>query len=113
MTVVPNADKAIVDPTKITGYLLDITHQKGKFKASFFLRFGFTAGNVSALVSALAEHARTRHITDTVPSSYGMKYITECKLQTPDGRHPCITVVWMMNDQNIPRLITALPRKSD
>jgi hypothetical protein len=113
MTLIPNADNATVDPAKITYYLLNIFHEKGKSKASFFLRFGFTVGNVSVFVDALTEHARTRPIIDTLPSRYGTKYITECEIQTPDGRNPCITVVWMMGDQNILRLITAVPRSSD
>lgn len=39
----PNAELAIVPEQKITLYLLDPTHPVGGSKASFFLRFGFTA----------------------------------------------------------------------
>jgi hypothetical protein len=42
MPRVPNADQAIIDPRKITDYLLSQTHPDGAPKAAFFESFGFT-----------------------------------------------------------------------
>ena len=41
MTSVPNAARALLDPRKITAYLLSETHGDGKHKCEFFKRFGF------------------------------------------------------------------------
>ena len=38
----PNAAQARVDRAKVVDYLLSTDHEKGRDKAEFFLRFGFS-----------------------------------------------------------------------
>ena len=38
----PNAEHARVDRAKVVDYLLSLEHGKGRGKAGFFLRFGFS-----------------------------------------------------------------------
>ena len=37
----PNVEQVIVPRAKIVDYLLSETHRNGRYKAAFFLRFGF------------------------------------------------------------------------
>ncbi len=53
----PNADKARVDKTKITEYLLSKSHPDGSSKASFFSEFGFTVGKWEIFAQSLHKHA--------------------------------------------------------
>jgi uncharacterized protein DUF4926/uncharacterized protein DUF6883 len=39
---IPNADRAVIDPRKLHGYLLSRSHQVGRFKAEFFLALGYS-----------------------------------------------------------------------
>jgi hypothetical protein len=39
--MLPDRDRAHVDRSKITEYLLSLSHPDGRTKAAFFMRFGF------------------------------------------------------------------------
>ena len=49
----PNAQAATVPERKVTLYLLNPAHPAGGSKASFFLRFGFTAADWQRRCSAI------------------------------------------------------------
>ena len=64
--LLPNADKAVIEVTKLRDYLLSTVHPLGRFKARFFSTLGFAADRWQELESAL----RTQHLTqeaDVVP----------------------------------------------
>ena len=104
----PNAAEAVVPERKITHYLLSRIHEEGAAKARFFLRFGFTKDQWEIMASALLAHAREHEVTKTVPSSFGLKYVIEGTLWTPDGRNPAVRSVWMINHgATNPRFVTA------
>ena len=104
----PNDGAAVVDRRKITGYLLDPLNAQNQGKARHFGQFGFVASEWQALATALTEHPITNDVIKTERSPYGMKYVVECNLTTPDGRNPCLRSVWIVdNGQSIPRLVTA------
>jgi hypothetical protein len=43
-------------------------------------------------------------------SEYGMRYVIEGLLCTPDGRNPVVRTVWILDDEaKVPRLVTAYP----
>ncbi len=104
----PNAGAAVVDRLKITGYLLNPLNAQNQGKARQFGQFGFLASDWQALATALAEHPVINDVSETERSPYGIKYVVECHLTTPDGRNPCLRSVWMVdNGQSTPRLVTA------
>ncbi len=106
----PNATNALVDSNKLTDYLLSLEHPKGKDKAVFFMRFGFTSEQHAVLADSLKKHALTQPVIEAKTSEYGVKYILKCTCETPDSRNPCIKSVWIVEDGNVsPRLITAYP----
>ena len=57
--LLPNAERAEIDPAKLRDYLLSRAHRAGRFKARFFSALGFTADGWRQLEAAL----RTDHLT--------------------------------------------------
>ena len=107
----PNSQAAVVEDAKITDYLLNPEHPRGQSKTEFFVRFGFQRGQTEAFRLALLEHAATNPVVDTSQSDYGVTYIIEGPIQSPDGRDPIIRTVWQIDTgESAPRLITAYPR---
>lgn len=105
----PRPDDLVVEPGKLTDYLLCMSHPDGASKARFFEERGFDVGRWKILVNALTEHGRTRDIVEQVSTGFGMKCVVQCTLVTPDGRNPCIRSVWIAERYEAPRLVTAYP----
>jgi hypothetical protein len=106
----PNADKAVVPSDKITGYLLSLTHPDGREKAAFFMAFGFMPEKPEQLENALLQQAALQEVVKSVSNLFGVRYVIEGQIETPDGRSPLIRSVWFIEigDEN-PRLVTAYP----
>ena len=64
MSKVPNIDRAIIAPEKLTKYLLNPTHRIGGPKARFFMRFGFHPSRPDELADALLLLARSNDYSD-------------------------------------------------
>jgi len=106
----PNAHKAVVEDTKLVGYLLNPDHPHGTHKARYLGRFGFTSDDLNAARHALLEHGRSHDVARVVQTGYGPRYAVEGILKTPDGRNPPVRTVWQMDNGEVaPRLITAYP----
>ena len=110
----PHAEKAIVQPEKIAGYLLNPTHRYGASKAQFFMAFGFRAESAEQLRSALLEHARANEVVRMRETGFGQRYEVHGGLNCPDGRRPLVRSVWQIEEGDIaPRLITAYPLEEE
>lgn len=98
---------------KISQYLLNLAHPQGGGKAKFFLGHGFSILEPDALTAALHAHAEANEIGEVTSGEHGTKTTVRCSIATPDGKNPCITVVWILEkgckDQ---RLVTAYPHDS-
>lgn len=106
----PNASQARVDESKVTDYLLSVSHPDGSAKARFFERFGFRASNCNEFILALLEHGRVNPVVNVVDNEFGKRYSVDGEIRSPDGRNPTIRTVWIVEaGQDIPRLITAYP----
>jgi hypothetical protein len=104
----PNADRAVVKPEKITHYLLSPMHRYGRGKATFFRKFGFTEADWNAFASALLRHAVQHDVKKVEDSVFGRRYTVEGEMATPDGRAPTIRSIWfILNGETIPRFVTA------
>lgn len=104
----PHLHHALVEEQKITAYLLSENRSEGK--AAFFVAHGFTLARWDALRDALLAHAATHEVALVVENPYGVKYIVEGALRTPDGRDPRVRSVWIINaGAHTPRLVTAYP----
>ena len=112
MAKLPNAESAYIDLRKITGYLLSEAHVKGRLKAAFFLRFGFSADQPGAMAQALLNHAKSHDLAGLVETAFGIHYIIEGPLETPDKRNPVIRTVWVVKTGTaLPRFVTATPAR--
>ena len=99
-----------IDETKITGYLLSESHPDGKSKAAFFLQRGFSVAQWEVMAAALREHAAQNTPTTTAANAYGVKYVIEGHISTPDQRGAFIRSVWIQEPgDDMPRLVTAYP----
>lgn len=106
----PNAESAYVPPAKILDYLLADDHPKGSSKAKFLARFGFNREQWQILDQALLAHAVKYEIDTVDETQYGLVYVINGAIDTPDGRNPQIRSVWIIRyaDDN-PRFVTARP----
>ncbi|GIL13272.1 MAG: hypothetical protein BroJett038_19920 [Chloroflexota bacterium] len=107
----PNREKAVVPRPKIVHYLLDLSSENGRAKARFFLTFGFTIETWEVMAQALRQHAHDHEVTRIEKRPpFGIHYVIEGTLNTPDGRNPAVRVIWIIDeDDDIPRLVSAYP----
>lgn len=84
----------------------------GGRKRNFFTRFGFVSENWEVFADALKLHAAEHEVNKNEASPFGMRYIVEGEIRTPDKRHPQVRVVWFIEaNTNLPYLVTAYPSK--
>jgi len=101
----PNAHLAIVEPEKLTGYLLNSAHLMGASKARFFSDFGFRTEEWWVLAEALRGHGQQHEVAKVKATDFGPRYEIEGELPAPR-----IRTVWQVDNGEIaPRLITAYP----
>jgi hypothetical protein len=104
----PHVDRAVVSRERILEYLLAEKHPKGK--AGFFSRVGFSFDKPDLLAGALRSHALKHSVDRTQDSPFGIRYIVEGTMETPDGRDPMVRSIWFIEyDFVVPRLVTAYP----
>lgn len=96
---------------KIVNYLLDLSSENGKSKARFFLAFGFTIEAWELMAQALKQHASDNEVIKVEERPpFGVHYVIEGVLQTPDSRNPSVRVIWIIDDgDDTPRLLSAYP----
>jgi len=107
----PNADRAIVNPTKIRDYLLSAVHPVGRFKAAFFISLGYSAEQWERLRDDILALGRTGTALSGQPSPFGRKFELDGILIGPSGRSAEVRTVWILRaDEQSPRFVTAFPR---
>ncbi len=108
----PHHEQAVVAEAKIVKYLLNVSHVRGKDKATFFLSFGFSTDQWWVFAEALLEHAGQHEVAKTLETPEGTHYSIDGELRTPDGRNPRIRSIWVIDTNGqTPRLVTAHPLK--
>lgn len=102
--------RLVIDPSKLSSYLLDVRHPVGGPKARFFLGRGFSLDRPERLAEVLAIHTMRATLVRRSPHDQGHKLVYECAMQAADGSSPCIRSVWIATHDNTScRLITAYP----
>ncbi len=106
----PDADRVIVDESKVVDYLLSERHPDGRAKAAFFSAFGFRAQRWRTFARALRAQGASGEVTGMSESGYGTRYNVDGVIETPDRRNPQVRTVWIIDsERRAPRLITAHP----
>jgi hypothetical protein len=83
-----------VEPTKISGYLLNVGHPEGGAKARFFAARGFSVSGEAASAASLRQHAAAIHLIRETANEHGIKRVYEGPLSCPDGTAPRLRSVW-------------------
>ena len=107
---IPNADRAIIDPAKLHGYLLSRSHPVGRFKAAFFLALGYSPEDWRRLEADLRSQHLSKDATPEEGTSYGQKYAIRATLVGPSGQSADVVSVWVVRrGEESPRFVTAYP----
>lgn len=107
---IPNADRAVIEPAKLHGYLLSRSHPVGRFKAAFFLALGYSSENWSQLEADLRSQHLSQDATPEERDQYGQKYTIRATLVGPSGGSIDIVSVWVVRTgEEFPRFLTAYP----
>ena len=110
----PHRKNAIIRREKITGYLLSLTHEKGKSKAKFFRGIGFNDANIDEFEKALLKIGKSNEVKeiDKKKSKYVIKYIIRGLIDAPNGKQYKVKTVWAVDvGSEIPHLSTAHPSR--
>jgi len=107
---IPNADKAIIDPDKLSDYILSPKHPVGRFKAAFFERLGYSLEKWKILERDLRNQILSQDCLGTEDTRYGRKFIIEGFISGPSQKTAKIVTVWVIiKGESNPRFITAYP----
>jgi hypothetical protein len=106
----PNAEKAMIAPMKLSEYLLNESHKIGFGKAKFLRAKGFNDDNIERLATELLTLAISGNLTDIQTTQHGTKYTIVGAIQTPIGDSVLMRTVWQIDTgKENSRLITAYP----
>ena len=107
---IPNADRAVIEPAKLHGYLLSSSHPVGRFKAPFFLGLGYSSQEWRQLESDLRSQHLSQDATPEERGPSGQKYAIHATLIGPSGRAAEVVSVWVVRTgEEFPRFVTADP----
>ena len=110
----PNGEHAVIQADKLRDYLLDVAHPDGFGKAAFFTAMGFQREAWETLADALRKIARNSHVTKSMTSMHGQKYIVDGVLRTPIGQSIIVRTIWIVDKgETRPRLVTAYPQERE
>ena len=105
----PNADHAVISAEKIRDYLLNPRHPIGGAKDVWFASIGYTPGNWQDLAHDLLQVAQTSEDFIAKSSPFGVKYEVSGALGCPGHRSGSVVSVWIVEENDPPRLVTAYP----
>lgn len=106
---IPDAQRAVVADEKVRDYLLDLAHPEGGSKAIWFHSLGYVRGQWKILVADLIAIARECDSFDTETTRFGVKYKASRFVGRPEHRPGCVLTVWVVEDNDPPRFVTAFP----
>jgi hypothetical protein len=108
--MLPNADRATIEPSKVRDYLLSPAHPIGRFKAAVFAALGYTHADWERLENDLLLMARANPAIPGQLSAYGQKYEVSGILVGPSGRSGKFVAVWLVPfGEDVPKLVTVFP----
>jgi len=107
---IPNADRAVIDPAKLHGYLLSRNHPVGRFEAASFLTPGYSSEGWRQLEADLRGQHLSQDAARGEQTRYGQKYAIRATLVGPSGSSTEVVSVWVVRTgEEFPRFLTAYP----
>ena len=105
----PDAEHAIITQEKLCDYLLNPAHPVGGPKAAWFASIGYTQQNWEQLRGDLLRVAESCENFIPKSSPFGVKYETEGEIGCDGYRPATVLVIWIVEENSPPRLVTAYP----
>jgi len=106
----PNLENAVIEPSKLTEYLLNVEHKRGGDKARLLIQFGYSRDNWQQLEADIRQYHLNADINVVRETPYGTRYEISQFLQTPTGRPLLVKTAWQIDrGTDCPRLITLVP----
>ena len=106
----PNREFAVIEPEKLTDYLLNPNHRRGGAKARLLIRFGYSATDWQRLEADIRQYHLGTDVEMVRETPYGTRYQIFAALQTPTNESLLVRTVWQVDHgQTFPRLITLVP----
>lgn len=107
----PNAEKAIIDIRKLTGYILDKSNVRGQHKARVMATaLGFTVKNAEELKIVLLDTVVDEECSIGELDFYGQRYTVDCKIKSDVGE-AIVRSGWIIRrGEDFPRLTTCFVR---
>jgi hypothetical protein len=107
---IPNNDRALIEPSKLTEYLLNTGHKRGGTKAKLLLQFGYSPDNWQQLELDIRKFHLTEDVKLIKETAYGTRYEISANLITPINIPLLVKTVWQIDTgTDFPRLITLFP----
>ncbi|TVQ57537.1 MAG: hypothetical protein EA366_08385 [Spirulina sp. DLM2.Bin59] len=107
----PNHDQAIINPSKLVQYVLNIDHDRGGTKAKKLLSYGYHPEQWQRLERDIRRYHLNMEVLRIKETDYGTRYEIQGTLMTPIDKPLVIKTVWQIDiGTTIPRLITLFPR---
>jgi hypothetical protein len=107
---IPNSECAVIEPSKLTEYLLNTEHKRGGSKAKLLIQFGYSPNNWQQLEADIRKFHLTVNVNVVKETAYGMRYEISANLLTPINRSLPVKTVWQITTgTDFPRLITLVP----
>jgi hypothetical protein len=91
---IPNSDRAIIESSKLTEYLLNIEHKRGGAKAKLLIQFGYSIDNWQQLETDIRRFHLTEDVNLVTETVYGTRYQISANLITPIDRLLVVKTVW-------------------
>lgn len=111
--ILPNQGSAVIAPTKLRDYLLSMSSERGRGKAVFFARLGYTDANWEELDADLRSQILPMDAEEVEANQYVRKFVIRGRLKGPSGLEASIVSLWGIDrGKDFPRLLTAYPDKA-
>ena len=108
--LLPNAERAEIDPEKLRGYLLSKTHPVGRFKARFFAALGYSADEWQTLEADLRIQQLSQDAEPGQATPHGQPYTIRAILRGPNGESASVLSIWFVRSStDEPHFVTAYP----
>ena len=106
---IPSAEQAKVAAEKVRDYLLNLEHPDGGSKAAWFHSLGYARERWQQLAEDLLAIARHCRRFESEATRFGIKYKAAGSVGRPNHRPGAVQTVWIVEDEDPPRLVTAYP----
>ena len=105
VSVLPNADKAVIPLHKFTEYSLNLEHPTGRHKAHVFQSvLGLTIADAEFLQETIRQIVTTHETQPQTPTPYGERYVIDFTLTTSVGS-AVVRTTWIIRwQEDFPRL---------